>query len=991
MLQLIAASLILPLSFSVKADVADAQILKIATWNTYDFGGKFGGVSKASDDTILNAMTAVIKGYDIVFLQEIAQKSGWKCISSETVAAFENLCGADYLGGAEYSCKNIAVIADDTGNCEAYGVAYKTKDIEDIKVEYTGLVGSVQYIPQGSGPGQIIRPPMKTTLFLKNGKQIIVYNIHTRPSRTVEELRTFNTALDTTYTPNYKQNIIALGDFNAGCGYLRGGFLEYNNNRCDYSDVSKKLFPKISEPHRFAWTYIISNNEVTNFAGASWCPYDRIMLARAAAQADMGVCTEQDMDPPWTSQTPVCGLRWATKTSPCIQDTVPGIPSPNKPFGKKFNKVTVTDGKKVLSDHKLVWVKLTFGAISPTDQSGSPQGSFKKSHSANINSEDVFFKGEDFLPNSFVKVYIVPASQIENQNKVNLVPVPGFQPKTFQVNPTGIITENLLINASQLEIGEYTIIVNLDQSGTYQRQVDAQENFSVEAPKNPLKRKLSTAIKNSDGKSNPTRDLNKRRKPSPSQFEIIGSQFPSNIDACIVLVPYTQPKMASVVANVRTDPNGSFTYPISETFINGLQGAYNIFFQPIDASHTSCSTDYNPSIDTLDYGSTLGEEIGFYVSDDASGYNDVVTLGNNALEREVFKVIKDNSIYVLAKNLPPQKPIDFYVLSDKLVREQVPDWNGNWSDPLLNNLDLELVSVPVLSDDSQKRQQTVNVPEDGNVFLPIWINIADKIGQSSATTPNHFITRYGSNFNVVIDINQSGHYQVGEDKVDVHSIGKISSWLSNHDALNNTTQGAEAVAAIKQYQELLNGKLDVKLAITGKFDKATESASITYVCLPSLIKNMSSVLDKDSQIGFKVLLPEQYIQNKQFLSGLYNYAKVNIKNSIVDNLGYSCVNGTDITLQDITVNNDGPSYVNAIDSATIGNLNVGVNSSMNINAPEIKFQGEALIAAQAAINGTAIAGGCMLISGGTAAPLCITTGVAVAFLPGFVLYTQLVK
>jgi len=58
---------------------------------------------------------------------------------------------------------------------------------------------------------------------------------------------------------------------------------------------------------------------------------------------------------------------------------------------------------------------------------------------------------------------------------------------------------------------------------------------------------------------------------------------------------------------------------------------------------------------------------------------------------------------------------------------------------------------------------------------------------------------------------------------------------------------------IKQYQELLNGKLNLEkqLAITGIFDAPTKAASTKYICSPFLVKKMSSLLAQDAQIGFK--------------------------------------------------------------------------------------------------------------------------------------------
>ena len=192
--------------------------VKIANWNLQIFG-----VSKASNETLLNFYADTIDDYDIIFVQEIRDVSG---------ESFDKLCNKL----PEYSCK-ISSRAGRSTSKEQYGLIYK-KGIELTLFE--------DYNPDNADRWE--RPPIEVEFLIKNTTYTI-FNIHTKPSDVPNEMKNLETIVTN------KENTIILGDLNADCSY-------YDNSK---------------EPYFDNWTWVIKDDEDTTVADTD-CAYDRIIL-----------------------------------------------------------------------------------------------------------------------------------------------------------------------------------------------------------------------------------------------------------------------------------------------------------------------------------------------------------------------------------------------------------------------------------------------------------------------------------------------------------------------------------------------------------------------------------------------------------------------------------------------------------------------------------------------------------------------------------------
>lgn len=192
--------------------------LKIANWNLQIFGK-----TKASNNELIQIYASIIDGYDIIFIQEIRDKSQ---------KAFPKLCSLL----PNYNCI-ASSRAGRTASREQYGVIYK-KDIE--------LTNFKDFNPDPLDRWE--RPPIEVTFNIK-GYKLITYNIHTKPDDAPREIDYLEDIVKT------KGNVIVLGDLNADCSY-------YN--------------PLIEDDFG-SWTWIIGDEEDTT-ASSTNCAYDRIIL-----------------------------------------------------------------------------------------------------------------------------------------------------------------------------------------------------------------------------------------------------------------------------------------------------------------------------------------------------------------------------------------------------------------------------------------------------------------------------------------------------------------------------------------------------------------------------------------------------------------------------------------------------------------------------------------------------------------------------------------
>lgn len=210
--------ILLSLGGYVLYDYNSGETIKIANWNLQIFGQ-----TKASSSELMNFYASVIDNYDIIFVQEIRDKS-------ET--AFPGLCAMLQ----NYSCASSSR-AGRTASKEQYGIIYKNT---------INLTNLYDYNPDEQDRWE--RPPVRAD-FNTGGYQLTIYNIHTKPEDVKKELEYLEDIAITT------GNVIILGDLNADCAY-------YNNEKESEFD---------------SWNWIISDSDDTTSSSTN-CAYDRILL-----------------------------------------------------------------------------------------------------------------------------------------------------------------------------------------------------------------------------------------------------------------------------------------------------------------------------------------------------------------------------------------------------------------------------------------------------------------------------------------------------------------------------------------------------------------------------------------------------------------------------------------------------------------------------------------------------------------------------------------
>lgn len=172
----------------------------------------------------MDRYVSVMKGYDVVFVQEIRDSSS---------TAFAALC----RHMESYSCVNSSR-AGRSSSKEQYGLMFGPA----IELEQW-----TDYNPAQSSLFE--RPPAEAKLRSGN-YSFDAYIIHIKPSNVSAELYALQSLVAD------RGNVILLGDFNADCDYFK------------HSD----------HPALFSnWTWAVTDDEDTT-AGRTDCSYDRILL-----------------------------------------------------------------------------------------------------------------------------------------------------------------------------------------------------------------------------------------------------------------------------------------------------------------------------------------------------------------------------------------------------------------------------------------------------------------------------------------------------------------------------------------------------------------------------------------------------------------------------------------------------------------------------------------------------------------------------------------
>ncbi|XP_043239503.1 deoxyribonuclease-1-like [Amphibalanus amphitrite] len=235
----VAVALVLALLAGAQAEVATvvSSPLSIAAFNVQRFG-----LTKMDKPEVMELLTRILSQYDITLVQEIVD-------ISET--AIHNLTErvAEHTG-LPYRVSLSPRVG--RNSYEQYGYVYRSDRVRVV---------SEQMYPDATDV--FAREPYIVTFDVDDVRhlsRLTLVGIHTQPSKAPEEIDALSDVLDYVESQLGAQNVVLLGDFNAGCSYVTGA--EWAVNRLKgRGDV----------------TWAIADYTDTT-VHATNCAYDRIVL-----------------------------------------------------------------------------------------------------------------------------------------------------------------------------------------------------------------------------------------------------------------------------------------------------------------------------------------------------------------------------------------------------------------------------------------------------------------------------------------------------------------------------------------------------------------------------------------------------------------------------------------------------------------------------------------------------------------------------------------
>lgn len=420
-----------------------------------------------------------------------------------------------------------------------------------------------------------------------------------------------------------------------------------------------------------------------------------------------------------------------------------------------------------------------------------------------------------------------------------------------------------------------------------------------------------------------------------------------------------------------TDVRGS---PTTITVASGGGFSSDVEWDDVPAGNYKLVLDVNKNgiLNTFDDGDVINsaDQIDMYVYP-KEYHSQVVTIGDNGFLRELYSEGRAVNVYGLARGLSPNTNVTGYVISQALL----PDGWTNWEAlRAQGNLNLPSVAVPVKiqhgpimlpSVTNDQKQLPLETDDTGHIFTAAWENpwvlfnmraletvpptpvyrpeysyaeggddgeqdpcenawkSDDANFQAVCNVGNQFSDHYGSAFNFVIDVNNNGVFD-GPDLVDTYDIGDMKNYF---DRAGNTVLGPNANGdpAVEEYKDFLDAKINLNppLPQNATYGEATKRASLRYTCHELLSKSdFQTRLTPSSQIGFRLVDQDSYLQQKNFGSGLYVF--------------------DDVTFDSIGINEDSHVCIQN-NSTTVNNLETGEKSISQIHSHTVVITGRVAV------------------------------------------------
>ncbi|XP_002737107.1 deoxyribonuclease-1-like [Saccoglossus kowalevskii] len=221
---------------------SEIKDLRLSAFNVQVFGQM-----KASDPLVMDVLKKIILRNDVILIQEIRD-------SSET-AILRLLAEINRASDNKYSIE----ISDRLGRThskEQYAFFYRTDSV-NMTESYHYDDGEEQ-----NGTDEFEREPFIVRFSSPSTavSDFVMVAIHTKPDDAVKEIDYLTDVYDDIVSRWNIEDVIILGDFNAGCDYVKSKDWNYIRLRTD---------------KRFTW--LIDDREDTTVA-STFCAYDRIVI-----------------------------------------------------------------------------------------------------------------------------------------------------------------------------------------------------------------------------------------------------------------------------------------------------------------------------------------------------------------------------------------------------------------------------------------------------------------------------------------------------------------------------------------------------------------------------------------------------------------------------------------------------------------------------------------------------------------------------------------
>lgn len=229
---------------SLAIEGADIQTpLRVGAWNVQRLGQ-----TKMGKPEVVSNMVQVLRRYDIVAVLEVRD------VSEETPVL---LLDALNSGLSDQYSLSLSARVGRSSQKEQYAIYYKPSRVTLVSTyQYPDTPDAFEYDPYGV----VFRDSNELTFGM--------VSIHTKPTDAVTEIDALVDVYDDFRSlPGGVDDVLILGDFNAGCDYVTSN---------DWANIRLR-----SQGSRFKW--LITDHVDTTVKGTT-CPYDRIVVSGSSLQ-----------------------------------------------------------------------------------------------------------------------------------------------------------------------------------------------------------------------------------------------------------------------------------------------------------------------------------------------------------------------------------------------------------------------------------------------------------------------------------------------------------------------------------------------------------------------------------------------------------------------------------------------------------------------------------------------------------------------------------